>query len=279
MRKLLFILFCLAWLGASAQGSSGVGLRGDMDGDGRLSMKDLTLLIKYLEDCEAGLGATQTAIQMRANADVDRSGRLTVADVSALRDILLSGKDDGGGSDQNPVVHEAVDLGLSVKWATMNIGATSVTDYGDYFAWGETYPKQSYTEENYLYYFDGAFQSIGNDIGGTRYDVAKAQWGDEWRLPTLIDINQLKSKCTWQLVTLNGVNVYRVTGPNGNCIYMPLSGYRMGDGTLYAGSDFYYWCSMKPSTASAAYCLFSQNYTGSWSANRSYGFTIRPVKK
>lgn len=274
MRKILFILCCFTWLGAAAQGSSGVRLKGDMDGDGRLSLKDLTLLIKYVADCQTSWGTTQNAVQLKPVADVDCNGNVTLADVSALRDVLLH-----AGIGQEPIVHEAVDLGLSVKWATMNIGATSVTDFGDYFAWGETQPKQSYTEENYLYYTEGAYQSIGNDIGGTRYDAAKAQWGDEWRLPTLIDINQLKSRCTWEKVTLNGVSVYRVTGPNGNFIYLPLSGYRMGNETLYAGTEFYYWCSMKPSTASAAYCLYSQNYTGNWSANRSYGFTIRPVKK
>lgn len=265
MHKIVVLLCCVVMLAVGGEVSAQDRKRGDMDGDGGVTINDISLIVKYMLDCRTGWGTTQVAQQLRAYADVDCDSQVSLSDVSALADVLLAR-------------HEAVDLGLSVRWATMNVGATSVVDFGDYYAWGEIAPKSSYTENNYVYYGEGAYQSIGNSIGGTRYDVAKAVWGDGWHLPTLIDINELKNKCTWEAMTLCGVAVYKVTGPSGNSIYLPLAGYKTGDETKYVGEECYYWCGMKPSTASAAYCLYGQNYTGNWSANRSYGFTIRPVR-
>ena len=123
--------------------------------------------------------------------------------------------------------HEAVDLGLSVKWATCNIGATKPEECGDYFAWGETSPKDVYTEETYLYY-DAANNrkliDIGTEISGTEYDAASKQWGDEWRMPAEEELYKLLSCCSWQWITINGVNGYEVVGPNGNSIFLPAAG-------------------------------------------------------
>ena len=76
--------------------------------------------------------------------------------------------------------HEYVDLGLSVKWATCNVGASSPEDTGYDFAWGETKPKATYTESNSVTYGNS---SIGNIAGDARYDAARANWGGSWRLP------------------------------------------------------------------------------------------------
>lgn len=256
MRKIFVLFFTFVALTAAAIDPPIGWVRGDANGDGRVTLADVTWLVMQMN------WKGEHLIYMN---DMDEDNRLTHGDVQFVVDVLLNR-------------HEAVDLGLSVCWATMNIGATSAEAFGDYFAWGETQPKTSYTEENYLYCANGAFQSIGNSIGGTKYDVATALWGDGWRLPTLIDINELKTKCTWTAVTRYGVKAYKVTGPNGNSIYLPLSGYRTGTSKVGVGDSFYYWSSMKPSTASAAYCLYSQNYTGNWSANRAYGFPVRPVR-
>ena len=97
--------------------------------------------------------------------------------------------------------HEAVDLGLSVKWATCNIGASNPEEYGDYFAFGETEPKVEYTEENYMLYgipHGEAYIGIGKIISGTEYDAASKQWGDDWRMPTEEKLYELLSFCSWQ---------------------------------------------------------------------------------
>lgn len=123
--------------------------------------------------------------------------------------------------------HEAVDLGLSVKWATCNIGASTPEEYGDYFAFGETEPKDEYTEENYMLYgipHGETYIGIGKIISGTEYDAASKQWGDEWRMPAEEELYELLSCCSWQWITINGVNGYKVVGPNGNSIFLPAAG-------------------------------------------------------
>ena len=123
--------------------------------------------------------------------------------------------------------HEAVDLGLSVKWAAYNIGASNPEEYGDYFAFGETEPKDEYTEENYMLYgipHGEANIGIGQIISGTEYDAASKQWGDDWRMPTEEELYELLSFCSWQWMTINGVKCYKVIGPNGNSIFLPSAG-------------------------------------------------------
>lgn len=116
--------------------------------------------------------------------------------------------------------HEYVDLGLSVKWATCNVGADSPEDYGDYFAWGETKTKSEYTEES-----STAYEKLLGDIkGDNRYDAATANWGGNWRMPTGEEFKELKNKCICQWTTQNGVKGYKVTGPNGNSIFLPAAG-------------------------------------------------------
>ncbi|MBQ4621338.1 MAG: hypothetical protein IJB28_01640, partial [Bacteroidaceae bacterium] len=138
-----------------------------------------------------------------------------------------------GGGD-SPIVsdsieneyHETVDLGLpsGLRWATCNVGASSPEEYGDYFAWGETTTKSSYTSSNSTTYNLSVptLQSrgiIGSDGNLTAaYDVATANWGGSWRMPTLDEMEELLNKCTWTWTTQNGVKGRKVTGPNGNSI-------------------------------------------------------------
>lgn len=118
---------------------------------------------------------------------------------------------------------DAVDLGLSVKWASCNVGATSPEENGDLFAWGETETKSKFSQENYLYYDSEleSYMDIGTDIKGTDYDVAHVKWGGNWRMPTFDELQELKKKCEWKWSKFNGVNGYVVTGPNGNSIFFP----------------------------------------------------------
>ena len=170
--------------------------------------------------------------------------------------------------------HTAVDLGLSVKWATCNVGATRPEDYGNYYAWGETTTKTSYTKDNCKTY-----DEYMGDIGGdSRYDAATANWGSGWRLHTESEFQELIDNCTWTWATLNGVNGYEVKSiKNGNSIFLPAAGYCKGDTPNYQGSNGYYWSSTPngPYNACLLYFLSSDHDTD-W-AYRYFGQSVRPV--
>ena len=168
--------------------------------------------------------------------------------------------------------HEYVDLGLSVKWATCNVGANKPEDYGDYFAWGETKPKTSYSESNYSYTSNPTTLPLSAD-------AARANWGGSWRMPTRAEQDELCEQCTWTWTTQNGVNGYRVTGTNGNSIFLPAAGYR-DDSTLYFASDGHYWSSsLDTYHAGSAFRLsFDSSHVGSSDFDCRYrGRSVRPV--
>lgn len=176
-------------------------------------------------------------------------------------------------------LYEAVDLGLTVRWAVFNIGATTPEGYGDFFAWGETTAKDSYSEATYTHYDAGAYRHIGANICGTQYDAARQAWGGLWRLPTRSEVADLMSKCTWQAETLNGVSGYRVTGTNGQSIFLPAAGYMEGSEQKEQGTGGFYWTgNVNRSMTSAAYNLNFRGYDDEWSASRALGFTLRAVK-
>lgn len=126
---------------------------------------------------------------------------------------------------------QAVDLGLSVKWAAWNVGASSPEEYGGYFAWGETEEKNGYDWDTYKF----VDIYIGDCISGTQYDVAHVRWGGSWRMPTVDEYRELVKECRWQWITYNGVNGQKVTGPNGNSIFLPTSA--TGSRTYWSGSS------------------------------------------
>ena len=184
--------------------------------------------------------------------------------------------------------HEWVDLGLSVKWATCNVGANSPEEYGDYFAWGEISPKEEYTNQTYQYWTDyngdgswdsGEFADLGDISGNPQYDAATANWGGAWRMPTEAELDELLNNCTWEWTTLNGVNGRRVTGPNGNSIFLPAAGYRFGPWSYGVGSDGYYWGSTPYEGSDyRAYSLGFDSDCYDWDRNgRYYGQSVRPV--
>lgn len=114
-------------------------------------------------------------------------------------------------------VADAVDLGLSVCWASCNVGASSPEDMGGHYAWGETETKVKYKNDNYSL-FERTFSS---SIEGTTYDVAHVKWGDRWRMPTESEVEELMDKCTWVKEVKNGQGGYTITGPNGKSIFLP----------------------------------------------------------
>ena len=171
--------------------------------------------------------------------------------------------------------YEWVDLGLSVKWATCNVGASSPSDYGDYYAWGETSTKSSYTKEN-----SKTYGKSMNDIGGnSSYDVARARWGGSWRLPTDAEFQELIDKCTWTWTTQGGHNGYKVTGKNGKSIFIPAAGCRYGSSPYNVGNLGRYWSSTPDESDTIGayfFTFYSSDHGVDWSY-RNYGHSVRPV--
>ena len=137
---------------------------------------------------------------------------------------------------------QVVDLGLSVYWASCNLGAEKPEEYGEYYAWGETKPKSSYTRNNYSYYDVNTTQytDIGDDISGTQYDAATVNLGSDWRTPTEDEMLELINKCTWEWTQVSGINGYKVTGTNGNSIFLPAAGI---NSVTRINERLYYWSS------------------------------------
>ena len=200
--------------------------------------------------------------------------------------------------DESEIVHEYVDLGLSVKWATFNVGATNPEDFGAYYAWGETEPKSTYTWENYKFRTRGY---TGSDVKISKYnnnsifgpvdndtiidaddDVAHVKWGGSWRMPTKAEQDELRNNCTWTLTTINGVKGYLVTSNvsdyTDRSIFLPASGFRYGTYLNYVGSDGYYWSSsLGPEDYASGACVIylHPDYLGV--NDRSFGYSVRPV--
>ncbi len=193
---------------------------------------------------------------------------------------------------------EYVDLGLpsGTLWATFNVGATSPEQAGDYFAWGETKPKEWYNGIYEGEYKWGVYNSGDTNHGMTKYnktdgktvleaedDAAHVNWGGDWRMPTTAEQQELLNECTWEWTDNyndTGVAGRIVTGTNGNSIFLPAAGYRENLKLLSAGSCGYYWSSsLDESSSSYAYYLFFYSiYYSQEIKHRYIGFTVRAVQ-
>ena len=185
----------------------------------------------------------------------------------------------------------AVDLGLSVKWAPYNVGATKPEEYGDYFAWGETASKKDYKWTNYQfgtskngpfskYVIDSGYGTVDHKIVlDPEDDAAYTNWNGNWRLPSNEEAAELIDNCTWSWTTRNGVKGYKVTGPSGNFIFLPANGMRSGTSLSDAGSKGNYWSSSL--SADGAYFasspFFNQSEVQSGNNYRYLGLGVRPV--
>jgi uncharacterized protein (TIGR02145 family) len=176
----------------------------------------------------------------------------------------------------------AVDLGLSVKWAACNLGANSPEECGDYYAWGEIETKADYSDVNYEHKNGSySYTDIGENIAGTRYDVARAVLGGSWRLPQVEQIQELIDACTFEKHEYKGVNGQKVTGPNGNSIFLPITGYYAGRSinNRDKNGDVRFWASqMYTSYNHYAYAYLGYgNYTSTQTRDRKDGLVIRPI--
>ena len=214
--------------------------------------------------------------------------------------VFISCKDDKD-EPAGPHDHEYVDLGLPSRtlWATCNVGANNPEEYGSYFAWGETAPKEVYSELTYKW-------GTGNPYSVTKYstsndrdtfdnkteleaadDAAYVNWGAKWRMPSLEQIQELCELCTWQWTQTNGVEGQLVTGPNGNTLFLPAAGGRTNR-LFNDGKCGYYWsrtlCSrdkliIEAAGSAHAYIQFFDSWESEvWYESRFNGATVRAVR-
>lgn len=206
-------------------------------------MKKIILLSIILAG--AGVAGAQTKV-MRIHHSNGTSETMTVTDVTKIT------FEDEGNADIDPTT-QMVDMGLSVKWAAWNVGATSPDQYGDYFAYGEVKPKSDYTLLNYewLYYgyLDGEdldeweyYLKLGANITGTNYDAAHVNWGDKWRMPSRAEWQELFNNSTKLWTSVNGVEGARFTSNiNGNSIFIPAAGNKFDGQETHQTTNCMYW--------------------------------------
>ncbi len=277
MKKIQFLLLSLLLtlpVTATAQSS----IKGDVNGDGTVNITDLNAIINMIIDDSA------TMI-----ADVNGDGTVNIADINAIISIII----DGPAEEEED---EYVDLGLpsGTLWATCNVGAVKPEDYGDYFAWGETTPKDVYSWSTYKwcngssnkltkYCTDSVFGTVDGLMElEPADDAAHVNWGNLWRMPTLEQQQELISECTWEWKTSKGVNGYQVTGPNGNTMFLPAAGYRNNNDSLpfFLGSYGDYWSrtlnASYPDYARDQYFYSSGAHWGI--SSRNLGLTVRAVR-
>ena len=182
---------------------------------------------------------------------------------------------------------EAVDMGLSVKWATCNLGATAPEEAGDYYAWAETSVKERYDKDTYIFTGEGPYgltkYNAGfklNYLAEAEDDVVAVKMGGGWRMPTFTEMNELVQQCDWLLTEQNGVAGYKVTSrTTGNSIFLPSAGYMEGSGLHFKGTAGRYWTSTRhPYHPQCAMNLFfSEEYHYAYFYDRYRGYAIRPV--
>lgn len=215
---------------------------------------------------------------------------LAVMFCGTVGDAKVNGTDDNAKTPDGVV---AVDMGLSVKWANMNVGAKKSTGFGSYFAWGETKSKDYYSWNTYAW-------SKGESQFLTKYsttdrrtqlassdDAAHTSWGGKWRMPTVDEYEELinPDNCKWEWMTKEGINGYKVTSKKtGNSIFLPITGFRYYADTQFRGIMGVYWTStLYTANPNKAWCLefnFSnvEVHYGNLSSNRFSGRCIRAVQ-
>ena len=187
--------------------------------------------------------------------------------------------------------HDWVDLGLpsGTRWATCNVGASSSEGYGNYYAWGEVAPKAIY-DWNYYRYCNGSANTLTKYCNSPTYgsngftdnltvleacdDVATANWGESWRMPTSTEMQELFENCTRTWTNYGLLFV----GPNGNSILLPAAGHRYEIELYQVDTNGGYWTSSVGEYAPYAQCgSFSLNGLYVFDTYRFWGFSVRPV--
>ena len=250
----------------------------------------------YPEGTECILAATAnqgyTFTNWTENGEVVSTEATYSFTVSGNRDLVANFAVSSGGD------HAYVDLGLpsGLLWATCNVGADAPEDYGDYFAWGETQPKDTYNWSTYQY-CNGSSSTLTKYCNNSSYgyngftdnlttllpedDAATANWGNDWRMPTKEEWQELYNNTTVTWTTQNGVNGLLFTASNGNSLFLPAAGNRWYDELYYVGNYGYYWSSslytVNPDYA-WYFFYFNSGSTGMSRYYRYYGHSVRAVR-
>jgi len=289
-KSLLRMLTLIVLMAVPGVGHAGV-ISGDVNGDGKVSIDDVTTLINYLLTKDA----SQIVLE---NADVESDGRISIDDVTGLINQLLT-----QNNNPQPAEGDWVDLGLpsGTIWATRNVGTSSPEGYGDYFAWGETEPKDYYLLDNYkwcqgyddadgCYHFgytkyctsssDGLDGFVDNKTELDPSDDAACAHYPGGRMPSLEQIKELINNCSQQWTQRNGTYGQLVTGPNGNTMFLPAAGRRWLASLEFAGSWGYYWSrTLGSSYPDVAYGLyFKRGGSGWYDYGRTCGIPVRAVR-
>ena len=255
-------------------------------------MKKIFMLIVAVLSAAGALAQENERIMVVLKTD----GTAIRVSVGEVREVFF----ENDTPEPEPTM-ESVDLGLSVKWATCNLGADKPESYGDYYGWGCPEPYAKGDDAGWPLYF----QKIGGSgtdesdcgtekdplqeyvyhnnksIAGTKWDAARKKLGGKWRMPTQDEFNELLNNCTCSWTTLNGVNGYKVVSKKDTSkyIFLPAAGGRYGISLLSAGLDGYYW-GATPNSSNAYYACSLYFYSGSRRVGRSsrfVGFPVRPV--
>ena len=245
-------------------------IKGDVNRDKVVNVADIVSVVN-------NIGGVYSS-----DADVNGDTKVTTSDIRPIVDIIY-------GIDTNTDPN-AVDLGLSVKWCMMNVGASKPEEYGGYYAWAETAEKSSYSWDNYKYgkqndltkyCLSASYGSVdGKSVIEPMDDAARVRMGKQWRIPTKSEMEELITNCTWHYEKLNGVNGFRVTGPNGNSIFMPCAGQKYDNNLANAGGTGFYWTSgLSGSTSAPAMYCYNGADPAFMDYTRKQGMSIRPVLK
>lgn len=225
---------------------------------------DVNGMVTALQACEATI-----TVRCKANAYIYDTCHVVVT---------------GGSSGTD----EMVDLGLSVNWRAWNVGASKPEDYGNYFAWGETSSKSSYSWNNYKFGHsqNGEFSKYDTGLGTDNKtvleaedDAATANLGGNWRMPTYKEWKELVENCTWTWTTRNGVNGMQVKGPNNNTIFLPAAGVYNGNTLSNKGTYGSYWTASLAGIQGMASTVdfISTDVEKTAAYARCYGLAVRPV--
>ena len=253
----------------------------------------------YGQDCTLTATADEnfTFVNWTEGSTVVSTNAIYTFTVTGGRTLVANFSYSGGA-------YAYVDLGLpsGLLWATCNVGADAPWDYGDYFAWGETQPKDDYNWDTYQYSNGGFYEECKDDFIPylTKYcnrsslgyngftdnlttllpedDAATANWGSGWRMPTKEEWQELYNNTTVTWTTQNGVNGRLFTAANGNSLFLPAAGFHE-DSDLYGGIGFYWSSSLYTGGPLSAWCFsFSSDWCYVRSDFRSDGLSVRAVR-
>ena len=235
-------------------------------------------------------------VKVTAEGYKDYTNKITVNSQTKPQKITLKEVPKAVATTGTANGHEWVDLGLpsGTKWATMNVGASSPSDYGSYFAWGETSPKSSYDWSNLKYCLDTTGDKFSKYVTDSKYgtvdgkkvldlsdDAAHVNWGSGWRMPSKAQQDELCKKCKWTWSSQGGHNGYKVVGPNGNSIFLPAAGFRSEGRLGDVGTGGNYWSSsLLTDGSNYAYCLsFHSGGKSTCGYHLFLGRSVRPVRR